>query len=43
MFFVESTKTVKAGENRYGMANATMNGSVRFSLFLNDNYFSFQG
>ena len=43
MFFVDSTKTVKAGENRYGMAMASMDGSVRFSLFLNGNYFSFKG
>lgn len=42
MFFVDSTTTVKAGENRYGMAKASMNGSVRVSLFLNGNYFSFQ-
>lgn len=35
MFFVDCTKTVKVEGNRYGMANASMNGSVRFSLFFN--------
>ncbi len=35
MFFVDCKKTVKAKENRYDMANASMNGSVRFFLFLN--------
>lgn len=35
MFFVNCTKTVKAEENRYDMALASMNGRVRFSLFSN--------
>ena len=39
MFFVDSTKTVKAEENRYGMALASMNGCVRFSLFSNNCLF----
>ena len=43
MFFVDCKKTVKAKEDRYDMATASVNGSVRFSLFLKGNYFSFQG
>ncbi len=43
MVFVDCKKTVKAKENRYDMANASMNGSVRFSLFSNCICFSLKG
>ena len=39
MFFVDCKKTLQTEANRYGMANASMNGSVRFSLFFNGIYF----
>ena len=42
MFLLDCKKTVKVDENRYGMASASMNGSVRFSLFSICNYFSLQ-
>lgn len=33
MFFAGFDKNLTAKENRYGLADSTMNGSVRFSLF----------
>ena len=43
MFFAKFNKNLTAKANDYDVANGAMGGSVRFSLFYNDNYFSFKG
>lgn len=43
MFFSKIEKNLMAKENRYDLASATMNGSVRISFFSNSDNISFKG